>query len=613
MINNSIDENDNQLQQEIDVKVESYNDVKRISKFDEMIENDEIIKIKCEDKKFLKKRFGNYVLTESGLYYDKVDKNDDEQPIWLSTPITPEAYLRDAEGKNHSLLLRLYDGDKFHLWAMPRRLISKWQQLNETLLDLGQDTSTSPTNQRHIQNFLMSAKPELKLRCVDKAGWHSAQYVFPDGEVIGKGKDNESVYPINEICPKGVKLKGTLNEWQDNVVRLCVDNSRLIFSLGTAFASLCLDLVGEDSGGFNFKGRSSKGKTKCLKVAISVIGSLEYKRSWKATSNGLEGVCALHNDSLLPLDEFGQVDENEVGEIVYMISEGIGKQRSCRDGSPREPRTWRILVLSTGEVGLEDHMKSGRKQVKAGQLARVVDIPAEIENGFGCFEVIHGYSDGKSFADAIDEACAETFGIAARAFIKNLIMYGLENAKNELRYAMDDFVSDNTKNCDSQVKRVAQRFGIVYGALLLSKKLKILGDQISETMIENSVKKCYKDWLGDRGTGGDIETHSLVEQVKGILQENAEGKFICFNETSDPQIRQLVWGYKNGTTYYVFAKAFKEQLCSGIDSKQAAKILIAEGILKPGNDGKSSSLVRIPAHDKQPDRFYVIDLAQIEG
>jgi putative DNA primase/helicase len=216
---------------------------------------------------------------------------------------------------------------------MPRRLVANWTELNQALLDFGMITPTSVSNQKHLQSFLMSVRPEKKLRCVDKAGWHGNQYVFPDGLVIGKGEENESVYPINEICPKGIKQKGTLSEWQEHVLPLCLNNSRLLFSIGVALSSIVLKLIGEEGGGFNFKGRSSIGKTKCLKVSTSVFGSSDYKRSWKTTVNGLEGVCSLYNDSLLPLDEFGQSDAKDVGEMAYMISQGMGKQRSDRTGA----------------------------------------------------------------------------------------------------------------------------------------------------------------------------------------------------------------------------------------------------------------------------------------
>jgi putative DNA primase/helicase len=556
---------------------------------------------------------GNYFVTPAGLFYQpptKENAKDSEEKkesntdtIWICSAIWPEAYLRSKEGKDHSLLLKVHDGEREHFWAMPKRLIIKINDINDILLDLGQEIPIYPANQKHLQNFLMQARPFQRLRCVDKSGWHGQQYIFPNGQVIGPGQEGEGVYPLNDLCPRGVEEKGSLKEWQDNVLNLCKGNSRLIFSIGTALSSLCL--IDEDSGGFNFKGRSSIGKTKCLRVAVSVIGSRDYQRSWKTTSNGLEGVCALHNDSLLPLDEFGQQDAAEAGEIAYMIASGIGKQRASRDGSARDPRTWRVMVLSTGEVGLEGHLREGRKKVRAGQLARIADIPADACKGLGCFENLHHLANGGDFADEIDRLCAQYYGSAARSYVQKIVEYGVENARRDIRFAADDFVADYSRDHDGQVKRVARRFGLVYGALVLATKLGITAN-LSEEESKWAVHKCYSAWLEDRGTEGDMESHQLIEQVIGTLQENAEGKFVGKTDAVDEKrIRSTLWGYRDGATFYLLPKAFKE-ICESHDDP--AKTLIAEGLLTPDGQGRSSQSVRIQAHYKKKDRFYVINL-----
>jgi len=561
-------------------------------------------------------RHGDYTVEESGLYYDPEKKiakigeperegePEKESKIRICSPIWPEAHLRNKDGKDHSLLLRVHDGEKEHLWAMPRRLITKINDILDVLLDFGQDVPTHQKKREHLQTFLNKAKPSKRLRCVDKAGWHGQQYVFPNGQVIGPGKDGEGVYPLNDICPRGVETRGSLQEWQVKILRLCKGNSRLIFCIGTAFASLCL--IDEDSGGFNFKGRSSIGKTKCLRVGISPIGSRDYQRSWKTTANGLEGVCALHNDSLLPLDEFGQQEADEAGEIAYMVSSGIGKQRASRDGSARDPRTWRVMVLSTGEVGLESHMHEGRKKVRAGQLARITDIPADAGKGFGCFENLHELANGGDFADELDRLCSQYYGTAGRAFVEKIVEYGVENARRDIRFAADGFVAEKAFNYDGQVKRVARRFGLVYAALVLATKLGVTPG-LSEEESKEAVSSCYKAWLDDRGTGGAMETHTLIEQVIGMLQENEEGKFVNKNDPFDEKrIRNTIWGYREGAIFYVFPKAFKE-ICVGYED--AAKILIEEKLLLPGSDGKSSQSLRIQAHCKSgKSRFYVINL-----
>src|SRR5260370_40325691 len=77
-------------------------------------------------------------------------------------------------------------------------------------------------------------------------------------------------------------------------------------------------------------------------------GSAGYVRSWRATSNGLEGVALAHCDALLCLDELSQVLAREAGEVAYMLGNGSGKSRSTREGLARQAAQWRGLCFSLG-------------------------------------------------------------------------------------------------------------------------------------------------------------------------------------------------------------------------------------------------------------------------
>lgn len=119
--------------------------------------------------------------------------------------------------------------------------------------------------------------------------------------------------------------KGTLRDWQQHIAKYCVDNSRLCFCVCVGFAAPLLHLLGEENGGFNMRGPSSGGKTTALKVGLSVYGGEKMLHSWKTTTNGLESIAALHNDSLLCLDELGKLEPKIAGETAYFLANG-GRQ-----------------------------------------------------------------------------------------------------------------------------------------------------------------------------------------------------------------------------------------------------------------------------------------------
>ena len=134
---------------------------------------------------------------------------------------------------------------------------------------------------------------------------------------------------------------GTLAGWQAGIAAMAVGNPLLVLGLCAAFAGLVLARCGQESGGIHFIGDSSTGKTTIIEAACSVWGSSGFRRSWRTTGNGLEGAAALFNDSLLALDEISECDPRQVGEVVYMLGNGRGKQRASRTGSARTVARWR--------------------------------------------------------------------------------------------------------------------------------------------------------------------------------------------------------------------------------------------------------------------------------
>lgn len=131
----------------------------------------------------------------------------------------------------------------------------------------------------------------------------------------------------------------------------------------------------------------------------------------------MEGTCEDHCDALLCLDEMGQVDAREAGEIVYMIANQGGKQRAARDGSARRAKQWRLMFLSIGEISLADKLTEVGRRPRAGQEVRLVDIPADAGVGYGIFEDLHGARSAGAFADRLKRATLECYGAPIRVYL----------------------------------------------------------------------------------------------------------------------------------------------------------------------------------------------------
>jgi putative DNA primase/helicase len=302
--------------------------------------------------------------------------------------------------------------------------------------------------------YIQSARPEQNVCSVSRVGWHNDCFVLPDSTI---GIEEEQViFQSPGTAEHGHKIAGTLDSWRDAVARLCSGNSRLLFAVSCAFAAPLPSLVNLESGGFHLRGASSSGKTTLLIVAGSVWGGRGqsgFLQTWRATANGLETTAELHNNVLLCLDELGQVEPKEAGEIAYMLSNGRGKNRATKMVTTRRALTWNLLFLSTGEISLATHMQSGGKRTRAGQEVRLLDIDADAGGQMGAFQDLHGTATPDELARVLVSAAKQHYGTPARSFLEFVVDHRDEVVLAIQRFS-DDFLAQNLPNsCSGAVIR----------------------------------------------------------------------------------------------------------------------------------------------------------------
>ena len=536
-----------------------------------------------------------YLLNDDGLF--KIPDGD-TPPLKISDKIEVLAEARDNKAENWSKLIRFTDHDgNIKTLLIPNTLFAAdGRELKEKLLYHGL-TINKPAMLKEYLNNYQTVKRAL---CTDKTGWQENIFIFPDNEKIGSSK--ELIYFQSDNALNEYQTKGSLQDWRENISRYCQGNSRLILAISTAFACPLLYITGIESGGLHFVGNSSTGKSTILKVACSVYGGKNYLKTWRATDNGLEGIAGSRNDTLLVLDELGQVDPNKAGEIAYMLGNGNGKIRSNRNGAAKKSYSWRFLYLSSGEKDLSDCATESKRKIKAGQEIRLLNIPAKpSETSFGAFENLHGKQGGKEFSEYLNNAVGEYYGTAARAFIQCLVSDGLEH----IRPDFNNFLQRQEKEClpdnaDNQVKRAFNRFMLIAYAGEYATANKITDWSAGESL--NACKKCFNDWIESRGGLQDQEDKAVLEQVKLYFEQNSESRFFDLSKSSETKIISMA-GYKqtiNEEVYYcVYPKVLETEICNGFNFKQAKNILHKKGWL----DSEQSEVKSINGNKK---RLYTI-------
>jgi len=362
----------------------------------------------------------------------------------------------------------------------------------------------------------------------------------------------------------------------------------------TAFAGSLLKLCGLEGGGIHLVGDSSTGKTTALQAACSVWGGSDYKRSWNTTANGLEGVASLCNDRLLALDEISECDPKYVGDIVYQISNGVGKARATKTGTARAVTDWRVFSLSTGERTISTSMEMAKEETKEGQKIRMLDIP--VESSYGAWDELHGLATGTEFSDAIKKAAQNYYGTSGRAFLEKLTADIGRNFHAALEGYKQQFLD---ATAEGQHSRAATRFAVVALAGELATEYGITGWNTGDAVL--ACKAMFKRWTkANSKTNG--ERIAILQKLADYIDTKGASHFAkvdadTFIADSNKQAyEQSGWKedhFLNGYIYYFNSAAFKDAL-SGHDFDRAHSLLVDEGVVqKAGKDGKKSICKKI--------------------
>ena len=167
-----------------------------------------------------------------------------------------------------------------------------------------------------------------------------------------------------------------------------------MFSTATALAAPLFSIFSEEGCCFHFSGSSSIGKTTALYVASSIWG-MGKPSSFRTTDNAAESLCKNSNDGLLLMDELAEIDPNSLEKLTYLFGNGTGKGRAKQSGEAKSIATFKILGLSTGEIGLQAKLNEKGKNTTAGQSVRFIEIPADSGKGLGIFDTLHHFESGR--------------------------------------------------------------------------------------------------------------------------------------------------------------------------------------------------------------------------
>lgn len=473
------------------------------------------------------------------------------------------------------------------------------------LVDQGLEMAPDKKSKDRLLTVLKTWTSNVRLQTVKRMGWVDDSYTsFTVGTSLIGQSDRLSL-PLNSNMTSGLVMRGSEEDWKTKVGTLCRDNPLMILAASLAFSGPLLGPLNMRGCGLHFRGESSCGKSTLLKLATSVWGAEQIITQWNATANGLEAIASTLNDMLLPLDAIGEISAAELYKATYALGNGKGKVRARSDGSLAEQAEWRLALISTGELSINEKLNEARRKPEDGQEMRFIDIEADGRT-FGAFDNLHGAASGSAFSDKVQAELRHAYGAPGRAFVKHLIGSGVLN-KATLRSHVDRMASTWTAQLpsapDGQIARVATRFATIGLAGTFATAFKLTG--WDRTAARDAAAQAFRDWYDRRYGDKRDAVDEFVRPLQDFLAAN-------LNALLDLKVRRSVDdetpGWRDDTKVYL-TRATWATMFPDADGTRAAKALSDMKLLVKG-DGKHLMCRAPRAIDGRP-RLYTVNIERV--
>ena len=477
-----------------------------------------------------------------------------------------------------------------------------------------------------INEYLQFFQPEKEAIGVEKVGWQgdNEAYMLPFIDNLrncyitprtDKNKKTEYILQQKTATPRTLHKKGTLEEWQKTVGTVTKGNHLHCFAIIAALTAPILKLMNEEGGFFHYVGNTSIGKSTILHLAKSVYGYVNLG-SFRTTDNALESVCKNSNDGALFLDEIGESDPDAFFKMIYMLANGVTKDRANRNGDSKGTTFFTVLAQSTGEVGIETKLAEKKIQAKGGQLIRMAELDADRGKGLATFDVLNINPDtGEQFKNGAEQAeylkfhARENCGVVIDAFLNRLVK-DLETYIRGIKQLKETWTRQLTiTKGQPEIDRMIKRFSTIYATGITASIMGVL--PYAKDEITACVNNMFDNWLVRRGGDTPHEFNIIVRDLYKLCVEEQHSRFTnshpIDNERST-SIKSHAGFYKmeNGvlTEYWVRSRSFDEYILKGRDKKVFLPLLAKGGFIKKGDDGKNSKVER--PKSERPQRFYVV-------
>ena len=353
-------------------------------------------------------------------------------------------------GKDESLG---YETVRFH-WNRPHL---GWQELvmRQALLTEGhRDFATVLADQGivllnrnqtgYFQIMLRSYMDELRQKramtnLYATMGWKEnfSQFVIGD-TVLRRNTDGsvseESIALASGSARLGHELwhtAGSKDAWVNFTALL--DKAELrahMFALAVGFSGPLYAFTGLKGLTVSLYGPTGGGKSLAQMWIQSIYGNPDKLHfAAKFTQNSLFGRMGLYSHMPMTIDEVTMMDNKEVGDFAYWVSQGRDKARMNRNAEERDAKTWAMPVIVSTNKSMNSKLIASGLDTDA-QLARILEVSVPPSKLF---------TKDSTAGRKIYEFINANYGHVGREFIKRLLELGETGIRAAIAQATEDF------------------------------------------------------------------------------------------------------------------------------------------------------------------------------
>lgn len=490
--------------------------------------------------------FSNYIVgdigikkpvTKNGLPVQDKDTKEFVYQVICRNVVVPVGIYFDYEDSKQYVKIASFDNLK-KVWVdkiYPAETLAHPMKMLNLLSDgIAEITSENAKDMIVYISDVKSLNQSLfeRKKAINKLGFQDNFKTFLPYDI----KDSKYVYfgdQSGKSIFAGIEQKGDYNGWKEKNIDFRRNSKKYCIMQATAFASPLLNIVGINPFIVHFQGNSGSYKSVSLKIQMSIYGNpSNLFFNWQSSLFAIYDIMNTLQNLPFALDERQALNNrlSDFNKLIMCMCEGKeGDKAEVSDGKyvRRKPRTWSLIVMSTGEDPIKDQ---NGKISKNGVEGRVINI----EDDDYYIDKTNPDNDGARLVGEKVGYFCNNYGFAGKEWIeyiiknKDAIIEEYFKVKNDLKEYINENMKDTTI-MDKTINSIA--------LIMLADKLSLnLVYKTNETALEfDDILKYFAD------------SSSEEEKAYNYILDMAKSNINQFqdptkDETSLDNIRGGIWG-----------------------------------------------------------------------